>query len=290
MSIQEIVLLNTVMVHLHTEVNGGRKYEKTDVATDVDGNRVTTDYHGKKIVEDAEELQRAEQIRGAASNAVKALCSAGDCGLNMRPENRQKLREVYEEHTATVELFNSSARFCHIVFIVRTGTIDNEPFNIDSMKQEMDGLLTEMLAAIDAVDINRIRATATKAKLASRSLAPAAESKMRAAWEAAQEVATALKKRVIKHGELAESVIKELNTEAIKSARFNTLDRSTGEMVRPVQSTGRVANLDTADIAPPPVAPKAPRKAAKRLETDEDVTAAPVAFGAPRAKRRALEV
>lgn len=217
-----------ILVSLKTELRGGALYERVDIEHErVDGGQDRAKWETTRVIEDAEEYQRGQKARSRASGLIRRACVPSSFGL-ICPEGREgQLDEAVREARRVADEYNAGAQHSTVAVYVLKGRIastDEEAAR--AIAAEIRGLLEQMESGVRRVDAGAIRDAAARAKKLGQALSEDQAKKVGEAVAAARKAATEIVKRVTKGGELAETVVAELEKETaeIGAARFSFLD------------------------------------------------------------------
>lgn len=263
-----------LLVSLKSTVTGGVRYDRKDLAaktaeTIIPGvSTVVEKWETTKVIENADEFERATQVRGKCRTLVTAVCAASDFGLLCPASREFDLARAIEEAKRIAAEHNRTATRSFVSVYVITGRIAADDAEAArAVASEVRGLVEEMEAGVKAADPEAIRKAANKAKNLGAMLTDDASAKVQSAIESARVAARDIVRRVEKGGEEAAKVIAEMDLAALSAARgaFLDLDDVKPTEAQPVDA----AALDLAPAANEP----AERLPAKRLEPTAVVAA-----------------
>lgn len=216
------------LVVLKTVLRGGIQYSREDLtAKPVKGHEgaKVEKWKTTKIVEDPEEVERAEKARSKSGQAIRQLCRNTAFGL-ICPESAEEeldaairtAREICDEH-------NASANCTQVKVYVMKGRIaSNDEEAARAIGSEIRQMLDDMNRAIDKMDPEAIRETAAKARAMETMLQPEQAERVSAAVEQARKAARQIVARVRKGGEKAADVVDDIPRGSINKARMMFLD------------------------------------------------------------------
>jgi hypothetical protein len=164
MSVQS--LPDGILVSLHTSVTGGVQYQRRDLdaAAHVNGAAAVSRWETTKLVEDPDELARAQAARSAATHAVRRVCVATSFGLLCRADRAAELEQAIADARTLVDAHNREARHSRVELRVLCGRVSgSDPETIRAIAAELSGVLTELAQASDALDVARMREAASGA-------------------------------------------------------------------------------------------------------------------------------
>ena len=299
-----------LLLGLHVRIDGGRSYETTPVEVlQDDGTMKVTRWQTTRTIQDEAEWKAASECATACGGTVRKSATQTDFGPLVPVERIDDLWTAIAEARATARAFNDGAKFSRVRVTMMPAVVgDLAPEVAARVRAEAEyavageirSLLEDMENGIKSADVKGIRDAADKARLLGAMLDETQAAKVGEAIQAARKVARDIVRRVEKSGELASTVLADLNREtaAVQAARFTYLDLETslapeGEALPAVQ-VQRFADIEAttpAAVAPAPVAartiefedeapaaPAAPAVAARDLDLDAPVKAAPFVY------------
>jgi hypothetical protein len=249
-----ITLKPGYLVGLHTKLEGGVQYTRTDLSADsTEGDGAAIErWETVKVTEDPEEHARAVKVRGKAGSLVRSVCSLSAFGLLCAANRERQLDEAVEEAHALVNTFNESATSTRLsVYVLKGRIAESDGEAARAIAGELREILGTMKDGIEQADVETIRAAANKAKKLGGMLDAGAAEKVSAAIEEARSVAREIVKRATKRGEDVGAYVKEVNLKAIEEARFSFLDMDgpaevTGEALPVVEA--RALDMDDSEV------------------------------------------
>jgi hypothetical protein len=269
-----------LLVSLKTSISGGVMYERRDLPVDGDGSDKTAKarWETTRIIEDADEYDRATTARGRAGKAIRKLCTDTAFGL-LCPESMEadldaaiaRARAIADEHNT------GAARTRVSIYVIKGRIASSDTEAARAIGQEVATLIDGMNGAIDRLDPEAIRAAASKARELASMLSPELSEKVGAAVDAARRAARQIVKRIEKEGEQAAVVLADIQRGAIEKARMAFLDLDcasptvTGEEL-PAVDVGRFAHLDDAPAPEVDLPEEAPRPLLGADEGPSDFT------------------
>lgn len=217
-----------ILVSLKTQISGGTLYERVPLEHETtDDGRDKAKWETTRYIEDPAEHERAGKTRSKARGLIERACSKTAFGLICPESKEAALDEAITEARKLTESFNDGAQHATIrVYVIRGRIASSDEEAARAIASEVRDLLAQMESGVRGVDVEKIRDAANRAKQLGAVLEESQAKKVNEAVEAARAAATAIVKRVVKGGELAETVIAELagKTSAIEAARFSFLD------------------------------------------------------------------
>lgn len=265
-----------LLVVLRTSVNGGVRYERTDLPADAIEGKAVARWETKRVIEDPEEYDRANKARMAAMKEVRRVCAETIFGLLCPESDEAALNAAHARAREIAAKFNEGARFSVVTIYMLKGRVastDEEAAR--AISAEVSSLLRRMNAGIDAREPEAIRKAAAEALQLAAVLSEDAQLTVSAAVESARKAARTIVKRAGANGLLAAVVIDDIARGPIEKARIAFLDTSDDAPALPAGDAlpsvevARVAALDIdlepdAEPAPSPTPP-----ASRAFEIDE---------------------
>lgn len=227
-----------LLVSLSARITGGVNYQRKDldakeVETAIPGvTAAVTKWETTKVIEDPQEFERAQEARNKARRTIASVCAASDFGLLCPSSKEFDLARAIEEAKRIATEHNATARRSFVSIYVISGRIAADDAEAArAIASEVRGLIDEMRQGIDAADPKAIRDAANKAKSLGAMLTDDANAKVTTAIEEARKAAREIVKRVEKGGEMAATVIAEMDRRALDAARGAFLDLDEGRAV-----------------------------------------------------------
>lgn len=216
-----------ILVSLKTTLNGGVRYHVEDLAppdeTPSDG--LVTRWETTKVVDDPTEHEQATRVRASAAATIRAVCANTAFGLLCPESKAEELDAAIEAARTKADAFNAGSNYSKVGVFVLKGRIASSDLEATrAIASEIASLLDDMDQGIRGADPKAIREAATRARQLGAILDDQQGKAVSDAVDAAREAARAIVKRIQKNGEVAETVLAELNTTPIDTARFAFLD------------------------------------------------------------------
>lgn len=245
MTIQASTLRPGLLVALKSNITGNVKYAKTVIEADkqlADGARVAK-WETERTITDAIEHEAATKIRSKARSLISAVCVQSAFGL-LCPEDRgAELENAIIEARALTEEFNKTANITRINVYVMAGRIaPDDAEAVRAINSEIGDLFSTMEQGLASLDVERVRAAASRAKNVGQMLSPQAQERVKTAVEMARQAA----RRIVEAGDTGAKEIDELAIKRIAEARtlFLDLDMPAMEVEAPVAAQGRAVDLE----------------------------------------------
>lgn len=214
-----------ILVSLKTTLKGNVDYQRTDIADQQDGQTAISTWQTTRVITDIPEHERAVQVRGKASNLIRACCARTSFGLLCPEDRADALSEAISDAGRLVEEFNSRAVHSQIgIYVIRGRVARDDEEAVKAINAETRDLLDAMAQGIDKLDVKAIRDAADRAKQIGQMLDARAQEQVNAAVVAARAAARKIVSRIEKAGEDAAVVLAEINRQPIATARFSFLD------------------------------------------------------------------
>lgn len=221
------ILRPSVLVVLRTRIEGAVRYQRTDIEADhAEGKKRVAKWETTRVIENPEEHAEAIVTRGKVISLIRSTCSVTSAfGLVAPLDRREKLEERLREAREVVAAFNRKARTCSVSFAAIRGeiaTTDAEAAR--AIIGEVGRQVAAMRAAIAAVKPEEIRKAATEAKALAAVLSDQKRDEVGEAVKAARDAAREITRRVVKSGEKAATVLREIDTTALVAASRTFID------------------------------------------------------------------
>lgn len=193
-----------LLVYITTALTGGVEYRREQLAdpTRQEDGALEEEWSTRKRVENPEEIDEAGKLRSAARNSLQGVCLRVGRWLICPPEKERELWARFEMHSERVREFNARATTCRVTLSVLPTRVEaNNQRATQAMVSEAQTLLSDIVLAIEAADVEGIRkAAAAASRVASMLDGPVGE-ELETAVKAARSVARAATKRIEKLGE-----------------------------------------------------------------------------------------
>jgi hypothetical protein len=244
------------LVNIKTSIKGNVSYDKSEekVVRD-DGIEVCT-WETERTVIDPKEQKLATEVRSKARNLVVGVCAASEFGLICRKDRKGDLDKVFTEARKLCDEFNAKSKVTRVKFNALCGEIaDNDVDAVRAINSEVRGLLAEMASGIKALDTDRVKDAANRAKKLGNILTGEAQERIEVAIKAVRETSRAM----VKAGEAAATAIDKATLDTLKATRTAFLDIDPGaEVATPVETSGRAIDLAPHEPVKKTKAPKVP--------------------------------
>lgn len=244
------VLKPGLLVSLRTSLKGGIAYERAELEAPAPATETedVARWETTRVIDDKAEYDRGSKLQGKVSGMIRNRCiETENLGLLCPKDREDELDKAVADAQALVDEFNTSTRHSMLtVWAVKWRMAEDEEEATAALAAEVRGLLDQVDRGIRDVNVETIRAAATRAKYVGKMLDGKQAEQVTEAVLAARKAATTIARRVEKLGEDAEVVMAELKTEPIATARFAFLDleehASEGEEL-PAVSAQRMATV-----------------------------------------------
>jgi hypothetical protein len=242
------------LVALKTSVRGGVRYERQDLeATDAVKKWETT-----RVIADPIEHANGGKARARAATEIRRVCSSTSFGLLCPQKFEKELDDAVMRANDVVEQFNATAVNSRLSLYVLKGRIaETDEAAARAIASEVRDLIDGMREGIEALDVERVRDSANRARQMAAVLGDEQQERVGKAVEAARAAARAIVRRIEKKGEDSETVLADIDTGPILAARmaFLDLDDTPAEPCAPMPAVElqRVADLmdDEVEVAIP---------------------------------------
>lgn len=233
-----------ILVSLKTHSAGNRSYTKQDLerAHIAENGVERSRWNTTKIVFDPAEAKLAGQITSKARYTITKLCADTAHGPLCPSERRAELYEAIAEARAMCEEFNATAVFSRIEVNVICGEVVADDVEAArSLFAETERLMTDMQAALEALDTKKIQQLCSKALNMGQMLSPEANANI----VAAVNIARTARKKIVAAGEQAAIQIDRRAIEALGVVRSSFLDFGEASEVEIVaEHTARAVDFD----------------------------------------------
>jgi hypothetical protein len=247
-----------IMVGLKSKVSGGVKYDRYDIADRTEASGASIEkWETTKTVRDPEEHARATKARNRARNLITRLCADTAFGL-LCPMDRERdldtaitqARQIAKEHNddpgtayTEVSIFALKGKFAT--------TAEEEERAARALYEEIRTLIASMDQGITDADPDAIKNAANKARQMAMLLSAEQQEKIGDAIKAARQAARTIVARVEKKGEVAATVIADIQRGDLEKARFAFADFDECEVIgeaTPMVDVQRMAEIDVEEI------------------------------------------
>lgn len=234
------------LVAFTTSVKGNVTYSKQDLEfLNLDNGASKAKWETERLVKDAEEQERASEVRNKCRSLISSICSATDFGYLCPQVRKPELDAAYNEAQRLCREFNATSKFTRVKFNFFTGYVaDNDAEAVSRINAEVRGLLDEMKIGIENLDVERVRDAASKAKKLGQMLTQDAEVRIQLAVDAARSVAT----KMVKAGEQAAQEIDRATIARLTETRtaFLDIDQEDREIAAPT-AEARAIDLEPSE-------------------------------------------
>jgi hypothetical protein len=235
-------LVPGLLVHVSTSIKGNVKYLKTEGESYIreDGSEYT-DWETERTVKDPKEQKLATEIRSKARSLIVGVCAATEHGLLCPEADREKLEEAYVKARKLVSDFNATAKTTRLKFNALAGRIAPDDLQaVRAINGEVRDLISEMQEGIEALDVERVRDAAQRAKKIGNMLSDEAKERIADAVNAVRKVA----KDIVEAGEQAAIEVDASVINKLAAARTAFLDLDdAAEVQAPADTSGRALDL-----------------------------------------------
>jgi hypothetical protein len=211
------------LVSLKTTLRGNVSYisETTEAEHTTETGVQRARWETERTISDPAEFEAAKQARGKARTAITRVCSASAFGLLCPETSALDLDRAIADAREIAQAFNATARLTRIEINVLCGRIAADDVEaVRAINSEVRELLETMSSGLEALDVDRVREAATKAKAVSNMLTPLAQARVQLAIEAARQQA----RKITQAGEAAAIAIDRAALQRITEARLEFLD------------------------------------------------------------------
>jgi hypothetical protein len=237
MSLNTSTLRPGLLVVIKTSIKGNVSYSKQDLGfLELGDGASKAKWETERFVKNEAEQKKAAEIRSKARSLIASVCSSTDFGYLCPQTAKPDLEKAVAEARRICEEFNETATVTSLKFNYFTGVVAQDDVQaIKAINEEVRGLLEDMKAGLDALDVEKVRAAANKAKQIGQMLTPDAEVRLQLAIDAAREQA----RKIVKAGESAAIEIDRNAIVRLQEARTAFLDiESDAKDVQAPEATG----------------------------------------------------
>lgn len=215
------VLVPGILVALRRTISGGVHYDRRDLASD----ERTKTWETTRIIDDPEELDRAQRVRNAAAGLVRGVCVFTSFGLLCPADREAELDLRIDQARQMVRLFNEDAKYTRVGLYALKGRIaESDAEAVRAVVEEARGLLDEMNEGLDGADVEKVRSAANRARDLQAMFTGDAAGQVAQAVEAARKAAREIVRRTNKKGEDVATVLAEVDRRSFDAARFAFLE------------------------------------------------------------------
>lgn len=246
-----------LLVALKTSVTGNVSYNKVDLETGriLESGEHVAKWEQTRTIADAAEHERATKARGVARRMIESVCTKSAFGLLCPETDADVLTKAIKDARDVVEVFNGTATLSRVAIYVISGRVASDDVEaVKAINSEVRELLSEMQAGVETLNVQQIRAAATKAKEIGGMLTPDAQARITVAIEAARKTA----REIVSAGETAAGEIDRRVIRTLTEARTAFLDLDEVGDVAQTFIPGRAVDL-TPEAEKGAVAPIAAR-------------------------------
>lgn len=210
------------LVALKTSIRGNVTYSKQDLEfLRLDDGAAKTKWETERTVKDAEEQDRASEVRSKARSLISSVCSTTDFGYLCPNFRKEDLDKAVAEAKRLCAEFNATSKCTRLRLRFFTGYVaDNDAEAIKAINSEVRELLDDMKDGLESLKVDNVRLAAGKLTQIGQMLAPDAEVRIQIAVKAARDLA----KKIVKAGEQAAVVIDKATISRLTEARTAFLD------------------------------------------------------------------
>lgn len=230
-----------LLVNIKTSIKGNVKYDKSEETVSNEGGIEVSEWRTERTVIDPKEQKAATEVRSKARNLIVGVCAASEFGLLCPEDKRADLDEAFAKARRLCAEFNATAKVTRVKFNAIAGRI--APDDVEAVRAingEVRDLLSEMQAGIEALDVERIRDAANRAKKLGNMLSNEAQDRIADAIKTVRKVA----KDIVEAGEQAAIDVDAAVINKLASARTSFLDLDdAAEVAVPADTSGRALDL-----------------------------------------------
>lgn len=225
MPVQVKDLKNCFLVAFKVSVHGGISYSHSKEKLEVIGRREESSWQTDKILNDREEYNKAQSLRGIIKRSLARLGRDGDLGAIVPVENEKDLDALIEENRQKIRQFNEEARFSTMRFTALKFYIQGEnEAALEDMLRDLRDLLDELKASVEGADYKGIRDVVTRLKGFEAVLPENAADYLQRAVADARKQANTARKALEDAGQQLQDVQRKMSTSTVDFARFAVME------------------------------------------------------------------
>lgn len=243
-----------LLVALSTSIKGNTRYDKIDLETGTIAERgVQIDrWETKRTIDDPNEARAATEIRSRARAIISRACAQSSrFGLLCPLEKRAALERAIDEAQSLAASFNRRARLTRVHVDVILGYVaPDDERAVVSIRREIRELIEDMEQGVRALDPEKIRDSATRAKELVEVLPSDAGVEVMRAVETARDAARVL----VRAAKVGAASVDEFAIKQLRRLRYTFLEpnESNGAAApRAIGADFALRNLDL-DFDPTP--------------------------------------
>jgi len=235
-----------LLVSLKTSVVGNIDYTRRILEADyttADGALLAR-WETTRTIADPIEHAEAQKVRSEAGHIVRKVCSQSTFGLLCPEDKVDVLEQAIVEARALTDKFNDKAALTRIRIYVIAGRVAADDVEaVKAINSEIRDLMAQMESGLANLDVQAVRATATKAKQMGQMLSEEASDRVQLAVDLARQAA----KQIVKAGEQAAQEINRQTIKRIAEQRTSFLDLDEPDVeISDVAAPGRAVDLPPA--------------------------------------------
>lgn len=245
MPIKVSALLPGLLVHVSTSIKGNVSYYKSEETVTNENGVEISEWKTERTVIDPKEQKLATEVKSKARALVTGVCIPTEHGLLCPISKRDLLDASFDKARALVADFNRDAYTTTLKFNALAGYIaEDDASATRAITNEVRGLIEEMQAGVDGLDVERVREAAKRAKKIGNMLQP----EMKASIDAAVKDVRAMATKMVEAGEQASTVIDAEVLNKLTAARTLFLDiEDAAEVAETTETAARAIDLHVAE-------------------------------------------
>lgn len=225
MPVQVKDLKNCFLVAFKVSVHGGISYKHSNEDIRLVQKREESEWLTNKVVNDKEEYNDAQSLRGIIKRSLDRLGRTGELGTIVPVESEEELDKLIAQNRERVQEFNAKAGFSNMRFSALKFHISGEnEVALTDMLEDLRDTLEELRTVVQKADYTGIRGVVAKLQGFDAVLPPTAADYLQRAVADARVQAREAKKLLERRGEDLGDVQAKMSTSTVDFARFAVMD------------------------------------------------------------------
>jgi hypothetical protein len=217
---QRLTLKPSLLVAVSISRSGGVSYAREKLEQTLVGNHEVSVWKTTRDVPDVADVKKADAIASECRRKIAALCYRTAFGWIAPKEKEAELNQAWAEVRARVQQANAEElRTCRLTATCVKGEVVTDDHEAaEAILKDIGAFFAEVMEAINACDVKKIRQAVASMKGVDGLLDPAHSAALKAAVKQVKQVASILHKEVEKKGQEIAAVIKQLDLSPIDAA------------------------------------------------------------------------
>lgn len=241
--LQSTTLRPGLLVSLKTTLTGNINYAKRTIEAEhvTATGAARAKWETERTISDPAEHENAEKARAKAGSLIRSVCARSAFGLLCAEQDADKLEDAIREARQIADDFNKTARLSHVAVYIICGRVAPDDVEaVRAINSEIRDLMSDMADGVRALDVEKIRDAANRAKNVGAMLPTETMARVQAAIDVARKAA----RQIVKAGEQAAIEVDEQVIRQITQARTAFLDLDDAREVETPTETGRALDLE----------------------------------------------